>query len=99
MEHFNPVIIVALIIQGIISRVSHLAGAITGYLITTGILIWGIGLYSDGNAVALFGIPLSKQVFIVACIVLYAFDKKELSNVRKHEEPEARKPEESSLKN
>lgn len=78
MEHFNPIIIVALIIQGVISRASHIAGAIAGYLITTGILLWGLDAYQSGDAIALFGFALTKQVFIIACIVWYAFDTFEL---------------------
>jgi len=78
MEHFNPIIIVALIIQAAISRASHLAGSIAGYLITTGILIWGLGAYSDGDFIALFGIVLSKQAFIIACLVWYGYDTYEL---------------------
>lgn len=38
---FNPVIIGALIVQSLISRGSKMAGAIVGYLITTGIAICG----------------------------------------------------------
>ena len=74
MEHLNPIIIVALIIQGLISRVSHLAGSIAGYLITTGILLWGLSVYQDGDAIAIFGAVLSKQVFIFSCIFWYAYD-------------------------
>lgn len=82
MEHLNPVIIIALIIQALISRASHLAGSIAGYLITTGILIWGLGLYSDGDAIAIFGIVLSKPAFIISCLIWYGFDTYELSKGR-----------------
>jgi len=82
MENFNPIIIVALIIQGVISKASHLAGAITGYLITTGILIWGLSVYSAGDLITLFGIPLSQQAFLVACLVWYGFDTYDLLNGR-----------------
>lgn len=78
MEHLNPIIIIALVLQAVISKASHLAGAIAGYLITTGILIWGLGTYSDGDFIALFGITLSKQAFIIACLVWYGFDTFEL---------------------
>jgi hypothetical protein len=74
---FNPVIIVAIIIQGLIAKGSKIAGAVVGYLITTGILVWGLSLYSDGDQIALFGIPLSQPVFIVSILVWYGFDTKE----------------------
>lgn len=83
---FNPVIIVALIAQAFISRVSHLAGCIAGYLITTGILIWGLSVYSDGDAIALFGVPLTKSVFIFACIFWYGYDTYALFGSERTEE-------------
>lgn len=73
---FNPVIIVAIIVQGLIAKASRIAGAIVGYVITTGILLWGLSLYSNGDQIALFGIPLSQPVFIVAILVWYGFDTK-----------------------
>lgn len=78
MEHLNPIIIAAIVVQSFISGVSHVAGAIAGYLITTGILIWGLGVYADGDFIALFGISLSQQAFLVACLVWYGFDTYEL---------------------
>jgi hypothetical protein len=78
MGNFNPIIIAALLIQGFLSKASHLAGSLAGYLITTGILIWGLGAYSNGEAIALFGIILSKQAFIIACLVWYGYDTYEL---------------------
>ncbi|MEZ5195456.1 MAG: hypothetical protein R2764_03380 [Bacteroidales bacterium] len=56
-------------------------GAIVGYLITTGILIWGLSLYQAGDAVALFGIVLTKQVFIYACLFWYGVDTYELLKI------------------
>jgi hypothetical protein len=74
---FNPVIVIAIIIQGFLTKVSRLAGAIVGYLITTGIFLWGMGLYTKGDQIALFRIPLSQEVFLLACLVWYGFDTKE----------------------
>ena len=85
---FNPVIIGAIVVQAIISRFSPIAGAIAGYLVTTGILLWGISAYADGLQIALFGIPLSENVFIFACLVWYGFDTKELLAARKFSEQE-----------
>jgi hypothetical protein len=79
----NIVIIAALAIQIIISKTSRIAGAIAGYLITTGILIWGLSAYADGAAIVLFGIELSKAVFVIACLVWYGFDTAEFINARK----------------
>ncbi len=73
---FNPVIVVAIIIQAAISSCSRIGGAVVGYVITTGILIWGLGLYSSGYQVALFGIPLSQTVFMIAILAWYGFDTK-----------------------
>jgi hypothetical protein len=73
---FNPVIIAAIVVQGFISKTSKIAGAVVGYVITTGIMVWGLSLYGDGSQIALFGIPLSEEAFIIACLVWYGFDTK-----------------------
>ena len=83
---FNPAIIVALIVQSIVSKASRRAGAVIGFLITTGILIWGLGSYSDGYQIAFFGIPLSLPVFLLACLVWYGFDTKEFMASQKEAE-------------
>jgi hypothetical protein len=75
---FNPVIIFAIIIQSFVAKFSRIAGAVLGYIITTGILLWGISIFGEGSQIALFGIPLSEPVFFIACLVWYAFDTKEL---------------------
>ena len=87
----NPVILVAIIVQVIIAKVNRMAGAAIGFIITTGILIWGISIYSEGNAIAFFGNALPKGVFIIAIIVWYIFDWRELSAARKAAEPERSK--------
>ena len=97
MEHLNPIIIAAIVIQAFISGISRLAGAIAGYLITTGIFIWGLTVYNAGDVITLFGIPLTQQVFIFACIFWYGLDTYELSkNFRKESENIA---DEKSLEN
>lgn len=80
---FNPVIVGAIVGQSLISKVSRIAGAILGYVITTGILLWGLSLYSHGDQIALFSIPLSQPIFLVSCLVWYGFDTKEYLNARK----------------
>jgi hypothetical protein len=83
---FNPVIIGVIVLQAIISRFSPVVGAIAGYLVTTGILLWGFSAYTDGLQIALFGIPLSDNAFIIACLVWYGFDTKEFLAARKFSE-------------
>jgi hypothetical protein len=76
---FNPVIIVAVLIQMVVSRVSRIAGAIMGFVITTGILLWGVVIYGAGGQITFFGIPFSFPIFIVACLVWFGFDVRELA--------------------
>ncbi len=65
---FNPVIIVAIVVQSWISKASRTAGAIVGFVITTGILLWGLAIYDQHGQIAFFGIPLSQPVFVILCI-------------------------------
>ena len=80
---FNPVIIIAIIIQALVTKFSRIAGAVMGYLITTGILLWGLSLYNEGDQIAFFGIPLSEPIFIILCIVWYGFDTRDFLAARK----------------
>ena len=80
---FNPVIVLAIIVQAVVAKFSRIAGAVIGYIITTRILLWGMSVYGEGNQIALFGIPLSQPVFLIACLVWYAFDTKEFMAARK----------------
>jgi hypothetical protein len=80
---FNPAIVAAIIEQVIVSRFSRMAGAAIGYMITTGILLWGVSVYGEGGQIALAGIPLSQPIFLVACLVWYGFDTRELMAARK----------------
>ena len=80
---FNPVIIVAIIVQSLVAKSSRIAGAVIGFLITTGIFLWGMSLYAEGNQIALFTIPLSQPVFLIACLVWYGFDTREFMRARK----------------
>ncbi len=72
----NPVIIGAIVVQIIISKVSKVAGAIVGFWITTGILVWGLFIYSDGSQIAIFGTPVSEGLFIASCLLWYVYDTK-----------------------
>lgn len=80
---FNPAIVAAIIVQVIVSKFSRVAGAAIGYLITTGILLWGMSVYGAGDQIALAGIPLPQPIFLVACLVWYGFDTKEFLAARK----------------
>ena len=71
---FNPVIIGAILVQSWVSKASRVAGAILGYLITTGIFLWGLAIYGDHGQIAFFGVPLSQPVFVILCLVWYVFD-------------------------
>ena len=75
----NHTILAAVIIQSVISKANLLLGAIVGYVITTGILIWGLSVYSNPyHYIAFFGIELSKGVFLALCVIWYIFDTFEL---------------------
>lgn len=81
---FNPVVVGAILVQGVVAKSSRIAGAIAGYAITTGIMLWGFSIYSDGAQIAFFGIPLSPPVFIIACLVWYGLDTKEFIAAKKN---------------
>lgn len=80
---FNPIIIIAILVQGFIARTSRMAGAITGFVITTGIFLWGLAVYADGSQISFFGIPLSESFFIFLCLVWYVFDVRGFLRARK----------------
>ncbi len=80
---FNPIIIVAVLIQGFIGRANKMAGAIAGFLITTGILVWGLFVYSDGDQISFFGSPIDQGFFIILCKAWYGFDVYGLIKARK----------------
>ena len=79
----NPVILVAIIIQAVISKFSCIAGAVFGYIITTGMLLWGISVYGEGNQIALFGVPVSESIFLIACLIWYGLDTRGFIIARK----------------
>jgi hypothetical protein len=88
----NPIILIAIVLQVFISRASRMAGAIVGYLITTGILLWGISLYSVGSGIAFIGIPLSEPAFLVICLVWFGFDTRAFLRAQKLSKDRAPKP-------
>ena len=78
----NPIVLVAILAQGFIARANRMAGAIAGFILTTGILIWGLSLYSQGSGIALVGIPLSQPIFLVTCLVWYGFNTRAFLRAR-----------------
>lgn len=75
----NLVVVLAIIAQSAVSRINRLISAVMGYVITTGILLWGVGVYSDDGAIAFFGIiELSLEIFLILCLVWYIVDTFEL---------------------
>jgi len=85
----NPIIIIAIIAQSFIAKTSRMAGAIVGYLITTGIFLWGLSLYSQGSEIVFFMIPISEPVFIGLCAVWYFFDTRAFLRARRISRPPA----------
>jgi hypothetical protein len=79
----NIVILGAIIIQVLIAKASRIAGAVVGFLITTGILLWGLGAYTTGSVITLFGVRLSQPVFLLVCLVWYGFDAAEFVAAKK----------------
>jgi hypothetical protein len=79
----NPIIIGGVLLQGLVRRASRTAGAIVGFLITTVLLLWGLGAYAEGSAMTFVGIELSQPVFVGMCVVWYIFDAGELVEARK----------------
>jgi hypothetical protein len=80
----NYGIVAAIIVQAIIRQFSLIAGAIAGFIITTGILIWGLSVYAEGDVIALAGeLELSQPIFIVLCLAWYGFDTWEFFNAKK----------------
>ncbi|MBE0636772.1 hypothetical protein IH601_12305 [Candidatus Bipolaricaulota bacterium] len=86
----NPEIVVALVIQWIVGKISRVGGAVISYLITTGILVWGLGLYAQGDGIAFLGMPLSQWLFVLLCIIWYASDTRGLIRARKLSEEQVR---------
>ena len=81
----NFVILIAVLIQAVINRINRIAGAIAGFVITAGVLIWGLGAYAGGGYITFFRMKLSQPVFLLACLVWFGFDVHALLQARKHQ--------------
>lgn len=73
-------IVVSFLVKNFISSHSRVAGALFGFLITTGILLLGRLLYAGGGAMLIGVIELSQPVFIGVCAIWYLIDLAELVN-------------------
>jgi len=80
----NVYILIGIIIQAVITKASRIAGAVFGYIITTGVLVWGFSIYGKGGSITWFDVKLSQPVFIIGCLVWYAFDTNSFVKARKH---------------
>ncbi len=78
----NFVIVGALVVQALVGQASRLAGAVVGFVITTGILLWGLGAYAQGGAITFFGLELSQGVFVALCLIWYGFNWNDLQKAR-----------------
>jgi hypothetical protein len=87
----NPIILVAILVQSAIRQASPVAGAVVGFVITTGILLWGLSLYGNGDQIAFFGVPLPQSTFVLACLLWYGFDMRQLA-AAKMVQPTAEEP-------
>jgi hypothetical protein len=84
MINLNTIIISAIVIQWIFSLISKLAGAILGFFITTGFLVWGINSYSTGGFIEVANHPITQPVFFLACLVYYGFNILEIIKALKN---------------
>jgi hypothetical protein len=68
----------------ITGRINKLVGGICGLLLTTGIMIWGLFVYSrPGYTMTFFGAEISQEIFMVLVVVWYIFDVKQIMAVLK----------------
>ncbi len=79
----NPVILLAVVVQSVVSRQSRVAGAIVGFVITTGVLLWGLSVYAEGNQIQFFAVPLSQGAFFLSCAVWFFIDARALRAARR----------------
>jgi hypothetical protein len=68
------IILAGVVIQSMISKSSKVAGAITGFVITSFLFLWGLLAYGSGDAMVFSGIELSQGMFIMFCLGWYAVD-------------------------
>jgi len=79
----NFVILGAILIQMLVSRFNRVIGAVLGFLVTAGILIWGLSAYTQGGSISFFGLNLSQGAFIIACVIWFGLDVYDLNRAVK----------------
>jgi len=79
----NLGILIGLLLQAVIAKASRIAGAIVGYIITTGIFLWGLSVYRMGDQITYFGVSLSQPWFWILCLGWYVFDTNEFVIAKK----------------
>ena len=67
-------VLAAFFIQGAISVNHPRVGAALGFVITTGVLLYGLMIYRHGGIIVLFVLPLSHTWLIGFCIAWYIWD-------------------------
>jgi len=78
-QSFRIFVIVGVIISIVVSRVNKFIGGIVGLLVTTGILIYGLNVYSKpGWTLTFFNIEISKGIFLVFIAIWLFFDIKQI---------------------
>jgi hypothetical protein len=79
-EAFRMVVIVGIIISVFASRANKLVGGIISSLVTTFILIFGLQAYTHSGYISFLGIRLSEGLFLIAILVWYGFDIKQIAD-------------------
>ena len=72
----NAWILAAVFVQALVSRADRKLGAGLGFLVTGGILLWGVGVYQQGAQILFFGIPLPQSTFVTLCLAWFIYDVK-----------------------
>jgi hypothetical protein len=76
---FRIFVIIGVVISIVVSKVNKFIGGIVGLLVTTGILIYGLNVYSKpGWTLTFFNIEISQGIFLVMIAVWYFFDIKQI---------------------
>ena len=71
----NWVIFLIAIVIGGVSKSNPKLGGWLGVVLTSGILIWGLSIYSEPySAVTFFDIPLSQGMFLLLVMAFYGYD-------------------------
>lgn len=84
MDAFRGFVIGGIIVSIIISNINKFIGGIVSLLVTTGILIYGLDVYSKpGWTMTFFNIEVSQGFFLVIIAVWYFFDIRQIIQGKK----------------